>query len=150
MTKDELDFLLPRLLAKWQGRLRLLDWDVSIICDVGETKPDWGALIQVNEFAHQARIYYPPDGIERFKSKRVGLLDEPEESIVERSVIHELLHLVARSQQVNLTTEIEWAVGRKGILGFNMRSAWSDYQEYWINQLAGILQTADQGGWVKM
>jgi hypothetical protein len=137
-------------LAKWQPRLRLMDWDIWIVVDkmdypdhVAESSKEWRCK--------RARIIFRPDFLEFTRVNGENSQDETDERLIEGTLVHELLHVSEESVVAMVQREIDWYVGKgndSGIIGAELRNQWRDYREWWINHMVRTLLEADRSaGW---
>ena len=151
MTEAEIRSLAESLVATWRPRLDLLDWRIAVSVTADVERPR-GAETKCGWHTKQALIRVPPDYAERAHGEYgEALPGRSDEDILEESIVHELLHLVGYPLTDGFEKELEWLVGREGqggIVGAPLQTAWSNYQEWWINHLARVLLRAERtGGW---
>ncbi len=139
-----------RYLAKWQFRLRLIDWDIWIeIGDVAEQ--NWAAQSDKEWRTRRAHITFPANFIEKSRAGGEHIPGTSDAQIIEEAAIHELLHILEEPEGSHVNDEICWLAGDRtngGIVGAELRNGWRDYREWWINHMVRTLIEAERTkGW---
>ena len=134
--------LARRYVEKWQPRMNLSNWKVYV-SETDEDDEGEVARISVISREYVATIMLPSD----FARRRTDYAHpgETEEQTVERSVVHELAHLVENRDWSSLYSEIDRAEETIGIPS-SLRRASAEIHENMAHYLERTLIQADRDG----
>lgn len=144
---DELLSLARKAVAKWQPRVHLVDYRISVVVGLPDYD-DGNALghVKMGHTIKSALIYIPPDFSKRVAEEAYCHATDLGEQ-VEEVVLHELLHVCEQPYHGRVEGNIEHLVGTEGMLGEEIRTAYTYYRENWINAMCRVLLEADRGAW---
>lgn len=136
------------LLDKWVGRIHVADWQIKVgVEDFGEE--ECSADILINPWRRMANIKVREDCPSWTRGKYPVWEDETDEQLIERSIVHELIHL-SHSTEQSIVDEYMKEILEEGKFTESIRLAILDLKETTVNQVTRILIEADRsGGWTK-
>lgn len=136
-------------LAKWQPRLRLMDWDIWV--EMGEVADEnWAAQSNKEWRSRRAHITFPANFIQKSRDGGENAPGTTDAEIIEQATIHELLHILEEPEASHHNDEVCWLAGERNgaIIGAELRNSWRDYREWWINHVTRTLLEAERTkGW---
>lgn len=153
MTEQELMVCARAALAKWQPRLHLDSWVLGVeISDEMIERDGQGTCGQFdgNWWHEVGKITVGPKATDDYRKSASAWPDETDEQIVERIVLHELLHCAERPLHDVAEREFSHYFGKDGVaLALEpARHAWWASREMRINRMARVLIEADRScGW---
>lgn len=146
MTDDELLTLAHGCLSKWQPRLHLADWIITVLI-AGDVDADRGAEVDVDWRHRRAVIRLPPDTCDRMRRSSDVWLSASDAEIVEWGVLHECLHVAEEPLAEQFRVDLHEWIGADSTAGSETRRRFRDYREWWVNQAVRSLLEADRGAW---
>ena len=148
-VSDDLLKQARRFVAKWQPRLRLMDWDIWV--EGGDVDANHAAESSTEWRMRRAHLTFPSNCIQRSRDGGEHAPDTTDAEIIEQTVLHELLHVAEQPLADRVDDEICWLVGTRdsgALIGAELRNGWRDYREWFINHVTRALMDAERtGGW---
>jgi hypothetical protein len=142
------------VLAKWKSRLHLDSWvlDLKIVDDLSTDDRETCGQFDGNWWHEVGTIRIASDAPKKYRESASAWPDESDEQIVERIVVHELLHVAERPMLDVADREFSCYFGKEGgalALEPARHARWAA-REMLINRLARVLIEADRsGGWAE-
>lgn len=149
MTKDAILVAAQAAVAKWQSRLHLEPWLITV--QVKSLDGESSGSIYVNKRKQTATVNIDAGQPAFYRREHLAWREETDEQLVERTVVHELVHLMHEPWQQLCSAQINWAFGEgkgRGQIGVDAVNAYEDFREAATNPVARVLIEADRsGGW---
>ena len=125
------------LIQKWQPRLHLQDWRYAVC--IGEVGDQYCMQVGVDWRNKEFVVTIPPDYIDRERHGRPFVTDMDDDTLVEESILHELLHVCEYPLLGYVEEELEWLVGTNSSVGDRIRPILHDYRETLVSHFARII-----------